>query len=237
MAASIWAPGTISTPTLPAVAPVQFVKGTAALPGITFVGDTDTGVWSSADGYLQFTVNGITQLTIDPTGRVTFANKAIFGAEVDIASSTVTDIGSLGTNSCRITGTNGITSFGTVYAGPMFVRFASALILAHSASLILPGAANITTVAGATCIAIPKATAGVPDGWVVYGYQNSASSSSGGGGGATGGGADQIFYVNDKIMTASYALPVGKNGLVVGPLTVGSGLTLTVPSGQRLVVL
>lgn len=236
MTASIWAPGTISTPTLPAVAPVQFVKGTAALPGMTFVGDTDTGIWSSADGYLQFTVNGITQLTIDPTGRVTFGNKAIFGTEVDIASSTVCDIGSLGTNSCRITGVNGITSFGTVYAGPMFVRFASALVLAHSASLLLPGAANITTVAGATCIAVPKATAGVPDGWAVISYQGSSGSSSGGGG-ATGGGADQIFYVNDKIMTASYALPAGKNGLVAGPLTIGSGLTLTVPSGQRLVVL
>jgi hypothetical protein len=236
MAASIWAPGTTVTPTLPAVAPVQFVKGTALLPGITFVGDIETGIWSSADGFLQFTVNGVTRLTIDPIGQVTFANKAIFGVEVDIASSTVTDIGALGTNSCRITGINGITSFGTTYAGPMFVRFEGAVTLAHSATLILPGATNITTVAGDTLIAMPKATAGVADGWAVVSFTRSASSGSGGGG-ATGGGADEIFYLNDKIMTASYTLPNNKNASLVGPLTVGTGLTLTVPSGQRLVVL
>jgi hypothetical protein len=175
MAASIWAPGSTSTPTLPAVAPVQFVKGTAALPGITFVDDIETGIWSQTDGYLQLTVNGVTRVTIDPTGRVTFNGKVITNTEVDIASSTVCDIGAVGTNSVRITGTNDITSFGTTYAGPMFVRFESALTLAHSSALILPGSANITVAAGDTLLVTPKATAGVADGWVVLSYERAAT--------------------------------------------------------------
>ena len=171
MAASIWNPnGQVSVPELPAVAPVTFVKGTAGNPGINFVGDTETGIWSQADGYLNFAVNGVNVLTIDSSGNIV-ANKFVSGVEIDVASAAVTDIGSQLSNTVRITGTNNITSFGTTYRGTIFVRFASALILTHNAStLILPGAANISISAGDTLIAIPKATAGVSDGWFVVGY-------------------------------------------------------------------
>jgi hypothetical protein len=57
------------------------------------------------------------------------------------------------------------------------------------------------------------------------------------GGGATGGGADTIFQLNNTTMTTSYTLPTGKNAMVVGPLVVNTGVTLSIPSGQRLVVL
>lgn len=57
------------------------------------------------------------------------------------------------------------------------------------------------------------------------------------GGGATGGGSDTIFQLNNTTMTTSYTLPTGKNAMVVGPLTINSGATLTIPSGQRLVVI
>lgn len=57
------------------------------------------------------------------------------------------------------------------------------------------------------------------------------------GGGATGGGGDQVFVENTTVVTTSYALPVGKNASSVGPITINSGKTVTVPSGQRWVVL
>lgn len=172
MAASIWSPGSSQqVPALPAVAPVSFVKGTVGNPGINFVGDIETGIWSETDGYLNFVCNGITQLRIDPTGNIT-GNKFIGGAELQIASASVTDIGSLATNSVQITGTSTITSFGVNYRGPMFVRFQSALTLTHNATtLILPGAANISVMAGDTCIVVPKALSGISNGWIVFGYQ------------------------------------------------------------------
>lgn len=173
MAASIWTPGTQSTPSLPAVAPVQFVKGTAALPGITFVGDIDTGVWSQADGFINFTCNGVNVLTIDPSGNVT-VNKLVTAPELDVASAATVDIGAVLSNTLRITGIANISSFGTTYRGPIFVRFAGALILSHSASLILPGGAAITTAIGDTCVVTPKATAGVSDGWEVISYQRAS---------------------------------------------------------------
>lgn len=57
------------------------------------------------------------------------------------------------------------------------------------------------------------------------------------GGGATGGGADAVFQENSTTVTTSYTLSTGKNAMVVGALTLNSGVTVTVPTGQRLVVL
>lgn len=57
------------------------------------------------------------------------------------------------------------------------------------------------------------------------------------GGGATGGGSDQVFVLNGVTVTTSYTLPTGKNAETVGPITINSGATVTVPSGQRWLVL
>ena len=57
------------------------------------------------------------------------------------------------------------------------------------------------------------------------------------GGGATGGGADQVFVENGQTVTTSYTLSTGFNAMSTGPITVNSGVTVTVPSGARWVVL
>ena len=57
------------------------------------------------------------------------------------------------------------------------------------------------------------------------------------GGGATGAGGDQIFVENGVTVTANYTLSTNKNAMSVGPITINSGVTVTVPSGQRWVIL
>lgn len=57
------------------------------------------------------------------------------------------------------------------------------------------------------------------------------------GGGATGAGGDQVFQENGVTVTTSYTLTTSKNAMSVGPITVNSGATVTIPSGQRWVVL
>jgi len=56
-------------------------------------------------------------------------------------------------------------------------------------------------------------------------------------GGATGGNGDDVFYENSTTVTANYTLSTGKNAMSVGPITVNSGIAVTVPSGARWVVL
>jgi hypothetical protein len=57
------------------------------------------------------------------------------------------------------------------------------------------------------------------------------------GGGATGGGADEVFVENGQNVTVDYTLPSTRNAMSTGPITVNSGITVTVSSGSRWVVL
>jgi hypothetical protein len=67
------------------------------------------------------------------------------------------------------------------------------------------------------------------------GYDGASWSSLGGG--ATGAGGDTVFNLNSPTVTTSYSLPAGKNAMSVGAITINSGVTVTVPSGSRWVVL
>jgi hypothetical protein len=57
------------------------------------------------------------------------------------------------------------------------------------------------------------------------------------GGGATGNGGDQVFVENSQTVTSSYEFAAGRNASSVGPITINSGVSVTVPSGSRWVVL
>ena len=57
-----------------------------------------------------------------------------------------------------------------------------------------------------------------------------------GGSGTVGGGTDQIFVETDQNMTANYEITANKNALTISPV-INSGVTLTVPSGAKLVIL
>ncbi len=131
------------------------------------------------------------------------------GIEADLASGTTTDIGAQNTNFLQVTGSTTITSFGTTYRGPRFVRFSGALTLTHNATtLILPGAASILTVAGDVAIVVPVATAGTPTGWKVVGYQRASGmpatagplASSGITGAAASGANTDITSLNNGLV-------------------------------------
>ena len=57
------------------------------------------------------------------------------------------------------------------------------------------------------------------------------------GGGATGGGSDQVFVENGQTVTTNYTITTNNNAMSTGPITVNSGITVTVPSGSRYVIL
>lgn len=55
---------------------------------------------------------------------------------------------------------------------------------------------------------------------------------AGGGGGATGGGNDEIFFQNGQTVTSSYTITTNKNAGTFGPVSINSGITVTVPTGS-----
>ena len=56
-------------------------------------------------------------------------------------------------------------------------------------------------------------------------------------GGISGAQAGGAILTNKSTATASYTIAAGENGLSVGPITVDTGVTITVSSGQRWLVL
>jgi hypothetical protein len=55
-------------------------------------------------------------------------------------------------------------------------------------------------------------------------------------GGASGAGGDDVFYENGQTVTTNYTLTAGKNAMSAGPITINSGVTVTVGSGQSWVI-
>ena len=71
-------------------------------------------------------------------------------------------------------------------------------------------------------------------------YDNSsgiiALEAAAGGAGATGGGSDEIFYENGQTVTTNYTITNGKNAMSAGPITINSGVTVTVGTGETWTV-
>jgi len=58
-----------------------------------------------------------------------------------------------------------------------------------------------------------------------------------GGAGATGGGGDEVFVQNDQVVTTDYTIPADKNAMTAGPIDIQAGVTVTVSTGARWVVI
>lgn len=93
----------------------------------------------------------------------------IGGDEVSLAVSGTVDIG--GQTSNRIvlgSGSGAITSLGSNYGGPVFVRAGVACSLTYNATtLVTPNGASITLRVGDSFMAIPKASGGASNGWFI----------------------------------------------------------------------
>lgn len=71
----------------------------------------------------------------------------------------------------------------------------------------------------------------------IYTRDNSSNIIQVGGIGATGGGVDAVFYENSQEVTTDYTITTGKSASSTGPITVNTGITVTIPSGSRWVIL
>ena len=56
------------------------------------------------------------------------------------------------------------------------------------------------------------------------------------GGGANGNGSNEIFWENDQTVTGDYTITNGKNAGSFGPITINSGVTVTVGAGETWTV-
>ena len=117
-------------------------------------------------------------------------------------------------------------------------------ITANAGTMTVP---NNLYFSGTGTIRLPNGTTGErptpADGMIRYnvttsGFEGYAGGAWGSiGGGATGAGGDQVFYENELNVTTSYTLTTNRNAMSTGPITIDAGAVVTIPSGQRWVIL
>lgn len=217
---------------------------------------TGTSAFTGAVTLNNLILNGT--LTLDDI--LTLANKlkvqrTNFAGTGEIAGTTLTItvatsgalyVGSLLTGTGVTAGTT-ITAFGTGTGGTGTYTVSASQTVSSTA---ITGTVNDATLAieSTDAILVPVGTTtqrpstGV-EGYIRYnstldqfeGYANGTWGQLGAG--ATGGGSDNVFFENSLTVTTDYTITSGKSASSTGDITIDSGVTVTVPSGSRWVIL
>ncbi len=158
--------------------------------------------------------------------------------DINNYSNYVVDSGSVDAIICNFP--SGITT--TSIAAGCVINFSASnsntgltTILVQVNSTTILGATEILLDDGSSLVGAEIVSGGVYT--VIYNGTNwilQSSTGSGGGGGAVAGG---MIYENTQQLTTNYTMTINRNGFSVGPITIDSGVSLTVPSGSRYVVL
>tara|TARA_R100001443_G_scaffold9722_2_gene19321 strand:- start:2294 stop:3106 length:813 start_codon:yes stop_codon:yes gene_type:complete len=94
---------------------------------------------------------------------------------------------------------------------------------------------SASSVASNITLTLPAANPSVA-GYALISTDTSGTLSWGVAGGATGGGTNQVFWENDTNITTDYAITNGKNAGSFGPVTIDSGKTVTIGTGETWTV-
>ena len=209
-------------------------------------GDTSRGTTAvaSGDGIL---INdaGTMRMTDVDTVSTYFSSHNVGGG--NIVTTGALNSGSITSGFGAIdNGSSAITTTGVITGGSLLVADAGTIGSASDTDAVAISSAGQVSFSATNAIKVPVGTtAQRPSnaaGLIRYNstlsqFEGYTSAWGGLGGGATGGGADQVFVENSDDVTTNYTITSGKNAMSVGPITVESGVVVTIPSGSRWVVL
>jgi hypothetical protein len=150
------------------------------------------------------------------------------------------------TTSVNITGgtINGTPIGATTAATGRFTTLEATSTLAVGTNTTVGGTLTVTGLGsfnGTGALKIPAGTTGQQPSPVVgmirynsttnlfEGYGNAWGSL---GGGATGGSGNQVFFENDQTISVDYTIPSTKNAGTFGPISIDTGITVTVSTGS-----
>ena len=104
----------------------------------------------------------------------------------------------------------------------------------------IASATTATNIAGGAASQIPYQTGVGTTGFIANGTSGQFLQSNGASVPtwveAPGAQAGGVIYENSLVISSNYTLTTAKNGMSVGPITINSGVSVTVPSGQRWLV-
>lgn len=211
----------------------SLAPGSLASCSLKFLNDPNTGFISPGPDQLSLVTGGFSRIGIDSAGAVSIPGNLSIGGSISLSNS-VTLIGSV-----PITGTFSLIGPTTI-TGDLNVTGNTVLTgnLDVTGNVEFTGTGYLDLPVGTTAErpSVPNSgmirfntTLGTFEGHDGIGWGSI-------GGGASGGGSDDIFYENGQNVTNSYTLTAGKNAMSAGPITIDSGVTVTIPAGQYWVI-
>ena len=190
-------------------------------------GNTETGItvtYRDGDGTLDFVVGTLNQ---DTTGNAATATALETARNIGgVSFDGTANINLPGVNTAGNQNTSGTAAIATTVTVadessdttcfPLFATAATGNLAPKSGSNLSFNSSNGTLTATA--------------------FSGDGSALTGISAGATGGGSDEVFYENDQTVTTNYTITNGKNAMAAGPITINSGVTVTVGSGETLTI-
>lgn len=227
----------ISSGTLPAARLPAFTGdaastiGTSALTLATV--NSNTGSFGSSTAVPVITVNGKGLITAVSTAAVS-GSISVTGGDLTLSGNTGTAI----TNATLATVNSNVGSFGSATDIPVVTVNAKGLVTAVSTASVQGGASLSNDTATATNLypLFAAATTGTPTTIYTsnakYLYKPSTGELQ-----ASAMVSSNGLTVNSNTVSTSYSIPSGSSAMSAGPMTVASGVSVTVPSGSRWVIL
>ena len=217
------------------------VSGVSALTSVNAAAITSINNIVSA---LEIRVSTVSTRGSTLAASITSVNNVVSALEIRVSSVSAAVV----VVSAAITSVNAVVSLkvnrsGDTMTGPLNVVVSSDIIgVSLVGGLVVTSVVNFT---GDSAVKVPagttatRPTSAVP-GQIRFnsgsntfeGYVSAEWGAIGGGGGATGGGNDQIFFLNDQVVSVSYTIPTGKNAGTFGPISIASGVTVVVPTSS-----
>ena len=195
--------------------------------GGMLTGNTETGItvtYQDGDGTIDFVVGTLNQ---DTTGNAATATALETARNIGgVSFDGTANINLPGVNTSGNQDTSGTAAIATTVTVadessdttcfPLFATAATGNLAPKSGSNLAFNSSNGTLTATA--------------------FSGDGSALTGISAGATGGGSDEIFYENGQTVTTNYTITNGKNAMSAGPITINSGVTVTVGSGETLTI-
>jgi hypothetical protein len=188
---------------------VQLGAGTAAAPALSTTGDTNTGIFFPAADTIAFSEGGAEIMRIDSSGNVGIGTSSP-GNKLDIVSA--------GSSQIRVK--DGVTA--TAYYD--FGRDGTDGFFGFSGAQTTFSGYKWSVNAGTEVMRITNG-GNVGIGTTTLGSKLTVN-----------GDVAGTFFVNPTTVSANYTIPTNYNAMTAGPITVNSGITVTVPSGSTWVV-